>query len=95
MQIERGIAILNSRGFLTEYATELSELAEQKGCNIAILTDLDSSGLLISSNLPNAHRIGIDFKTLERIGLNQEMFKKRQKKGKGNDNHLPRIKKIT
>ena len=44
----RGIAILNSRGFLTEYASELSELAEQEGCNIAILTDLDSSGLLIS-----------------------------------------------
>ena len=37
---EKGIAILNTRGFLTEYARELSELAEEKRCNIAILTDL-------------------------------------------------------
>ena len=64
---EKGIAILNTRGFLTEYAEELSELAEEKECNIAILTDFDSSGLLISTVLPNAHRIGIDFKTLEKL----------------------------
>ncbi len=59
---EKGIAILNTRGFLTEYAKELSELAEEEECNIAILTDFDSSGLLISTVLPNAHRIGIDFR---------------------------------
>ena len=92
---QRGIAILNSRGFLTEYATELSELAGQNGCNIAILTDLDSSGLLISSNLPNAHRIGIDFKTLERFGLNEgDVQEKAKHKGKGNDSHLPTLKKL-
>ena len=92
---QKGIAILNSRGFLTEYATELSELAEQNDCNIAILTDLDSSGLLISSNLPNAHRIGIDFKTLERFGLDKKDVQEKAKyKGKGNDSHLPTLKEL-
>jgi hypothetical protein len=91
-----GIAILNSRGFLTEYATELSDLAEQNGCNVAILTDLDSSGLLISSNLPNAHRIGIDFDTLARFGLEVEDVKEKAEhnKGNGKDVHLPTLKKL-
>ena len=85
---KRGIAILNSRGFLTEYASELSELAEQEGCHIAILTDLDSSGLLISSNLPNAYRVGIDFDTLRRFGLEKEEVEEKVLKDKESDNHL-------
>jgi 5S rRNA maturation endonuclease (ribonuclease M5) len=85
---KRGIAILNSRGFLTEYAEELSELAEQEGCNIAILTDLDSSGLLISSNLPNAYRVGIDFDTLHRFGIEKEEVEEKVLKEKESDNHL-------
>ena len=94
---QRGIAILNSRGFLTEYATELSDLAEQNGCNVAILTDLDSSGLLISSNLPNAHRIGIDFDTLDRFELEEEDVQEKaehNKKGNGTDVHLPTLKNL-
>jgi 5S rRNA maturation endonuclease (ribonuclease M5) len=90
----RGIAILNSRGFLTEYATELSDLAEQNGCNIAILTDLDSSGLLISSNLPNAHRIGIDFKTLEKFGLRKEDVEEKVLRQNDSDNHFKNLKKL-
>ena len=38
-----GIALLYTRGFLTEYALELSE---KSGSNIVILTDFDASGLL-------------------------------------------------
>ena len=92
---EVGIAILNSRGFLTEYASELSKLAEENGCNIAILTDLDSSGLLISSKLPNAHRIGIDFETLDHFGLSEEDVQEVvERKGNGDDNHLPTLKKL-
>jgi hypothetical protein len=89
-----GIAILNSRGFLTEYATELSELAEKEGCNIAILTDWDSSGLLISSNLQNAYRIGIDLKTLEKFGLLKEDLEEKVLQKKERDNHLKNIKKL-
>ena len=38
---EKGIALLNTRGFLTEYASNLSEQSRKNGCNIAILTDFD------------------------------------------------------
>jgi hypothetical protein len=99
---QKGIAILNTRGFLTEYATDLSELAESKGCNIVTLTDLDSSGLLISTSLPDAYRIGIDFKTLAKLDLFPEdveediVHKKDSKndnqKGSKGDNHIESLK---
>ena len=66
---EKGIALLNTRGFLTEYASILSEQASKNGCNIAIMTDLDASGLLIASNIPEVYRIGIDFDTLDYFNL--------------------------
>jgi hypothetical protein len=64
-----GMALLNTRGFLTDYAKRLSELTES---NIAILTDLDDSGLLIAKKVPDIPRIGIDFGTLTHFGLNLE-----------------------
>ena len=64
-----GVAILNTRGFLVEDAEDLSELARENRCNVAVLTDWDSSGLVIASKLPKAYRIGIDEKTLEKLGL--------------------------
>ena len=69
-----GIALVYSRGFLTEYAIELSELAEKSGCNVAILTDFDASGLLIATKLPgnNIHRIGITPKMVNELGLDIE-----------------------
>ena len=45
---EYGIALLNTRGFLTEYADILQDKAEKEGCNIAILTDFDASGLVMA-----------------------------------------------
>jgi len=69
---EYGIALLNTRGFLTDYAAILSEKSEKEGCNISILTDLDASGLLLARAVPNAFRIGIDFDTLNDLGLNVE-----------------------
>ena len=90
-----GIAILNTRGFLTEYAEELSELAENEGCNIAVLTDWDSSGLVISSKLPNAYRIGIDPKTLEKFGLRKEDVEEKVQQKKEVDNHLKNLKKLS
>ena len=92
---KRGIAILNSRGFVTEYAEELSELAKKEGCNIAILTDLDSSGLLISSKLPNAYRIGIDFKTLDYFeDIEQDDVEEEVTKKGENDSHLSKLKDL-
>jgi 5S rRNA maturation endonuclease (ribonuclease M5) len=88
---QKGIAILNTRGFLTEYAEDLSELAEKEECNIAILTDFDSSGLVIASSLSNTHRIGIDFKTLEKLDLDREDV---EEEGNESDNHLTNLKKM-
>ena len=68
-----GIALLNTRGFLTDYAKRLSELTES---NIAILTDFDYSGLLIAKKVPNIPRIGIDVETLSHFGLNPEEWKR-------------------
>ena len=70
-----GIALVYTRGFLTEYALELSELAEKSGCNVAILTDFDASGLLIATKLHdgnNIHRIGITPKMVDELGLDIE-----------------------
>ena len=68
---QSGIAFLNTRGFLTEYATAVSVLAKKHGANVVILTDLDSSGLLIRYAVPNVPRVGIDFETLEILGIDQ------------------------
>ncbi len=69
---EKGIALLHTRGFLTDYASVLSEKSAKEGCNIAILTDFDDSGLAIAREVPDSYRIGIDFETLEDLGLDIE-----------------------
>jgi hypothetical protein len=56
-----GIAILNTRGFLTDYAEKLTELSE----HVAILSDFDDSGLLLARDIRNIPRIGIDFETVD------------------------------
>jgi hypothetical protein len=67
---EKGIALLYTRGFLTDYASVLSEKSAKEGCNIAILTDFDDSGLAIAREVPDAYRIGIDFETLKDLDNN-------------------------
>lgn len=69
---KKGIALLNARGFLVNYAVKLAQIADKHGCNIAIITDLDIYGLTIVIKIPNVYRIGINFKTLEHFGLNFE-----------------------
>jgi hypothetical protein len=74
-----GIALLNTRGFLTEYASILSKEAEKHGCNVAILTDFDASGLLIAKTVPSVYRIGIDFETLEYLSIDPGIVEERYK----------------
>lgn len=68
-----GIAILNSRGFLVEYAKLLSKAARENGCNVVIITDMDASGLAIVADLRKAgiavRRIAVDFDTLSAMHL--------------------------
>jgi hypothetical protein len=67
------IALLNTRGFLVDYASRLAKLANERGCNIAIIVDWDASGLLmylkVKKLIPNLKRIGVDFKTVKDLGL--------------------------
>jgi hypothetical protein len=67
-----GIALVHSRGFLTEYASDLSILAKQNGGHIYTLTDFDISGLLIAHKVEDVPRIGIDLQTLEDFGVTDQ-----------------------
>jgi hypothetical protein len=88
------ISLLNTRGFLVEYASKLAKLANEKGCNISIIVDWDVSGLLIFLKLrkiiPGLKRIGVDFETLEDLGLNLEDV---QEEYTPNKDHLDPLKK--
>ena len=68
-----GIALLSTRGFLTENALDLSLFAHNSGANVATLTDCDISGYVIAHKVPNVPRIGIDFKTLEDLGILEDL----------------------
>jgi hypothetical protein len=81
---QKGIALLNTRGFLTEYAEILSKKSEKEGCKVAILTDFDASGLILAAKAPNAYRIGIDFGTLQDLELHIEDVEEEYRPG----NHL-------
>jgi hypothetical protein len=86
-----GIALLNTRGFLTEYATMLSSLSKENGCNVAILTDFDVSGLLLARKVPGVYRIGIDFDTLNYFRLNLEDVEEQYK---AENNHLKPLQEM-
>ena len=68
-----GVALLTTRGFLTENAFDLSAFAESIGANVAILTDCDISGYVIVDKVPDVPRIGIDFDTLEDLGITDDL----------------------
>ena len=64
-----GFALCYTKGFLTDNAKKFCELASSAGGNIAILTDLDMSGLLIAGKVPDIPRIGITLDTLQELGI--------------------------
>jgi hypothetical protein len=66
------IAILNSRGFFTENAETLSELAKDKlgGREIPVLHDFDASGVAISKKISGITSLGVDPELLEELGIN-------------------------
>ena len=61
-----GIALLDTKGFVVEYAKQLSDTSKS---NIAMITDFDDSGLLmyedVKKYIPSLYRIGIDLSTVE------------------------------
>jgi hypothetical protein len=50
-----GIAMVNSRGYLVEYAHDLMDAAKSFGANIIIITDYDLSGGLYNITLVIVH----------------------------------------
>jgi hypothetical protein len=67
-----GVALVNSRGFLVEYAIMLAEAAKEGGAHIAIMTDYDVSGIMIARELKDAIWLGCDERMLKRFGIKQE-----------------------
>ena len=51
----------------------ISLLLLKLGANVAILTDCDISGYVIAHKVPDVPRIGIDFDTLEDLGITDDL----------------------
>jgi hypothetical protein len=68
-----GVAMVNSRGYLTEYAHDLIEAAKKSGANIVIITDYDLSGVNLASKCSeDIPWITMDDNTLEYFGLQKD-----------------------
>ena len=68
-----GVALVNSRGYLTEYAHDLMSAAEQSGGNVIIMTDYDLSGINVASKCPpGTHYITMNDETLEYFNLDRD-----------------------
>jgi hypothetical protein len=68
-----GIALLNSRGHLTEYGKGLMDAARESGALVVIMVDLDLPGIKIASETPtDMPWIGVNFATLEYFHLTKE-----------------------
>jgi hypothetical protein len=65
-----GIALLNSRGHLTEYGKDLMEAARKSGALVVIMVDYDLPGIKIASETPtDMPWIGVNDETLEYLHL--------------------------
>ena len=65
-----GIAMVNSRGYLVEYAHDLMHAAKSSGANIIIITDYDLSGVnLVSKCTKDIPWVTMDNITLQYFGL--------------------------
>jgi Protein of unknown function C-terminus (DUF2399) len=61
-----GIALVNTRGHLTEYGKDLMTAAKDSGANVVIMTDYDATGVKIASESPTE---------MPWIGANDEMLR--------------------
>jgi hypothetical protein len=75
-----GIALLECGGNFVEYARMLCEKAVKRGCNVGILTDFDISGIAMCIKIPWATRLGINERTVYRLGLTEEELREVQER---------------
>ncbi len=83
-----GFALCYTKGFLTENAKKLCELAPKAGARIAMLTDDDFSGWVMSGKVPNIPRIGIDLHTLKRLQISLDEVTEELPQPKGNTSKI-------
>ncbi|MGA9936131.1 MAG: hypothetical protein WBP83_13525 [Nitrososphaeraceae archaeon] len=83
-----GIALLESGGNFVEYARMLCEKAVRRGCNVALLTDFDISGIAMCINIPWAIRIGIDTNTVNALGFTKEQIRLVQERYNADPNQM-------
>jgi hypothetical protein len=68
-----GIALVNTRGHLTEYCERLMIVAQKSGALVVIITDYEYVGIKIASESPsNVHWIGVNDEMLEYFHLTKE-----------------------
>jgi hypothetical protein len=68
-----GIAMVNTRGYLTEYGKDLMQAADASGSHVAVMTDYDLTGIHIASkSTTNMPWIGVDDATLEYFNLDRD-----------------------
>lgn len=67
------IALLNSRGHLTEYGKDLMEVARRSGAHVVIMVDFDLPGIKIASETPtDMPWIGVNDETLDYFHLTRD-----------------------
>jgi hypothetical protein len=67
-----GIALLDTKGYVVEYAKDLTSYASDWYGHIAMITDFDTDGLLMAYDVNrnvsrDVYRIGVDFDTIDEL----------------------------
>lgn len=71
-----GVAMVNTRGHLTEYGKDLMNAAKESGAHVVIMTDYDATGIKIASESPtNMPWIGANDRMLEYFHLDRDVVK--------------------
>jgi hypothetical protein len=71
-----GIAMVNTRGHLTEYGKDLMKVAKELGAHVVIMTDYDATGIKIASESPtDMPWIGANDTMLEYFRLDRDKLK--------------------
>lgn len=85
----RGIALVNSRGFIVEYAKDLLLLSQKERANLFTITDYDASGLLIAQKISAIPRLGVDLPMISTLNLKPEDVEEKYKAPKKHLKPLP------
>lgn len=71
-----GIAVVNTRGHLTEYGKDLMNVAKKSGAHVVIMADYDATGVKIASESPTEMPwIGANDTMLEYFHLDRDTIK--------------------